>query len=537
LGGLPLAHEQAAAYCEQLGVSLSDYARRFAATPARLLDDHKRAPAEFHDGQTVARAFALAIEQAALLHPAAEALIVHAALLPPEPIPLFLFEEGRTQLGEPLATLLADDGLDEAIRALRVFALVDRETIADEREPVTTDTIRLHRLVREVAASGRTREDADGIRQSLLSAMRQVYPPGVFDDPSTWPRARRLDALALGLVEQDKIGAGGETDASWLLDSLASYRQGPLAAYAQARPLFEQALAIRETALGLDHPGTAASLNNLAFLLQSQGDTAEARPLFERALAICEIALGPEHPYTVMSLNNLAGLLQAQDDLSGARPLFERALKVREKVLGADHPNTAVSLNNLALVLQLQGDLAAARPLIERALAINEKALGPDHPGTARVLSNLARLLHDRGDLTGARPLFERALAIREKGLGPDHPDTARSRNALASLLHAHGDFAGAQLLFERALAIYEQALGPGHLDTTLIRTNLARLLLDRGQAPEAASQGERALIVQEAKLGATHAWTVASARVTADAWDALGRSQDAAALRERFGL
>jgi hypothetical protein len=81
LGGLPLAHEQAAAYCEQLGVSLSDYARRFAATPARLLDDHKRAPAEFHDGQTVARAFALAIEQAALLHPAAEALIVHAASL------------------------------------------------------------------------------------------------------------------------------------------------------------------------------------------------------------------------------------------------------------------------------------------------------------------------------------------------------------------------------------------------------------------------------------------------------------------------
>jgi hypothetical protein len=35
--------------------------------------------------------------------------------------------------------------------------------------------------------------------------------------------------------------------------------------------------------------------------------------------------LGPEHPLTAASLNNLASLLQAQGDLAGARPLFERA--------------------------------------------------------------------------------------------------------------------------------------------------------------------------------------------------------------------
>jgi FixJ family two-component response regulator len=35
---------------------------------------------------------------------------------------------------------------------LRSFALLDRETIADERDPeIKTDCIRLHRLVREVA--------------------------------------------------------------------------------------------------------------------------------------------------------------------------------------------------------------------------------------------------------------------------------------------------------------------------------------------------------------------------------------------------
>lgn len=198
---MPLAHEQAAAYCERLGVALAEYNKRFEATPARLLDDARAAPSEYHDGLTVAKTFALAIEEAAKLHPAAEPLIVHAALLAPEPIPLFLFAEGREKFGEPLASLLADDGLDEAIAALRAFALVDRETIADEREPtITTDTIRLHRLVREVVARRREGEALDAARWALLQAMAAVYPERVIDDPKTWPRVRRLDALALVLV-------------------------------------------------------------------------------------------------------------------------------------------------------------------------------------------------------------------------------------------------------------------------------------------------------------------------------------------------
>jgi hypothetical protein len=53
-----------------------------------------------------------------------------------------------------------------------------------------------------------------------------VYPGKVYSNPSAWPRAHRLDAIALDL-------------------------------------LFERALAIREKALGSEHPDTAQSLDNL----------------------------------------------------------------------------------------------------------------------------------------------------------------------------------------------------------------------------------------------------------------------------------
>ena len=177
LGGLPLAHEQAAAYCERLDVSLVEYARRLEATPTKLLDAERDAPAEYHDRLTVAKTFALAIDEAARLHPGAEPLITYAALLAPEPIPVFLFSEGREKFSEPLASQLADDGLDEALAALRALALIDRETIADEREPsIVTQTIRLHRLVRAVAAGRLRGEATEDARRILIEAMAAGYP-------------------------------------------------------------------------------------------------------------------------------------------------------------------------------------------------------------------------------------------------------------------------------------------------------------------------------------------------------------------------
>jgi tetratricopeptide (TPR) repeat protein len=330
LGGLPLAHEQATAYCERVGTSFREYQDRFEAEPARLLGGNKDAPAEYHNKLTVAKAFGLAIDEAGKLHPAAEPLIVHAALLAPEPIPLFLFSEGREAFGEPLATQLAGDGLDEAVAALRAFALIDRETILDERDPlIATETIRLHRLVRTVAGARLQGESAEAARRVLITAMAAIYPSEVYSDPSVWPRARRLDALALDLVaDSAPLPRGAEVRASVLLAALGDYRFGALVAYAQALPLFQRAVALREEALGPENPSTAESVDGLAQLLQASGDLEGARPLYERALAIWEEKLGPEHPETGTGLNNL-GLLFSSSRGSRACPTANRAFTRR----------------------------------------------------------------------------------------------------------------------------------------------------------------------------------------------------------------
>jgi CHAT domain-containing protein/Tfp pilus assembly protein PilF len=275
--------------------------------------------------------------------------------------------------------------------------------------------------------------------------------------------------------------------------------------YAEARPLQERALKIREKALGPEHPDVAMSLNNLAMLLQTQGNYQEARPLFERALRIVEKALGPEHPDVALSLNNLALLLQTQGNYGEARPLYERSLKIREKALDPEHPDVANSLNSLAGLLETQGNYEEARPLFERSLKIYEKALGPEHPKVALSLNNLASLLKTQGNYDEARPLYERSIKIWEKALGPEHPDVATSMNNLASLLCEQGDYGGARPLYERSLKIYEKALGPEHPDVARSLNNLATLLCDQGNHEEAHPLFERSLKIREKALGPEH--------------------------------
>jgi hypothetical protein len=76
------------------------------------------------------------------------------------------------------------------------------------------------------------------------------------------------------------------------------------------------------------------------------------------------------------------------------------------------------------------------------------------------------------------------------------------------------------------------------HPTTNRSASSFARLLLlDSNRPADAASLGERALAVHQAALGAAHAWTADSARVTADAFDALGRGDEASVVRQRYGL
>ena len=319
--------------------------------------------------------------------------------------------------------------------------------------------------------------------------------------------------------------------------------------YAEAEPLYKRALAIREKALGPDHPDVGTSLNNLAVLYQAQGRYAEAEPLYKRALAIREKALGPDHPDVGTSLNNLAVLYQQPGPLRRGRAALQARARHPREGAGArpprcrhlaQQPGRAVSTPRAATprpsrstsarspsarrrwapttpmsaprsttwpsCTSAQGRYAEAEPLYKRALAIREKALGPDHPDVGTSLNNLAVLYRAQGRYAEAEPLYKRALAIREKALGPDHPDVGTVAQQPGRAVPSPGPLRrGRAALQARARHPREGAGARPPRRRHRRSTTWPSCIDDQGRYAEAEPLYKRALAIREKALGPDH--------------------------------
>jgi len=459
LGDLPLALEQAAAYIEATGESLSGYLRMFRERRAELL----KKPSPSSDS-TVATTWEMSFQQVERRSPPAAAFLNLCAFLAPDDIPLDIVQQAA-KLPEPLAEAASDPvQFDDAIGAVRRFSLVFR----------SGDVLSVHRLVQAVTRERMAEEARKLWAAAAVRAVSRAFPFDS-DDVRTWPVCSRLLAHALAVADHCEPLAVAPAETGRLLNQAGLYLH-TRAEFARARACFERALKIAEAAYGRDHPNVAAAVNNLGSVLQDQGHLAGARACFERALKIDEAAYGPEHPTVTIRVNNLGGVLHDQGDLAGARACFERALKIDEAAYGPEHPKVATRVNNLGGVLRDQGDLAAARECFGRALKIDEAAYGPEHPTVATAVNNLGLALQDQGDLAGARACYERALKIDEAAYGADHPNVAAYVNNLGSVLKDQGDLPGARACFERALGIFRKFLGEDHPTTVLARKNLESL-------------------------------------------------------------
>jgi len=77
-------------------------------------------------------------------------------------------------------------------------------------------------------------------------------------------------------------------------------------------------LAGKEKALGVDHPDTLATVNNMAMVFSNQRQDDKALEWYGRALAGREKALGVNHPYTHATVNSMAKPLELyEQELAG----------------------------------------------------------------------------------------------------------------------------------------------------------------------------------------------------------------------------
>ena len=326
LGDLPLALEQAAAYLDQTQLPPADYLHLLTTRGTEM---YGRGRVVDHQ-HTIATLWSLSLTRLHAAQPAAVRLLSLCAYLAPEPIPLDLFTNHPHQLPPPLDQVAADPlAFAETLGALVDYSLARR----------TATGLLVHRLLQAVIrAPGADQPNDLHPLPTVLDLLRADLPADIETVPANWLRWRQLLPHVLtATTHHDDTNPTAAITTSWLLDRAASY-QRTHGQPATARPLYERALHLRETAYGPDHPHVATTLNNLGWALCGLGEPATARPLLERALHIRETAHGPDHPEVATTLNNLANVLRDLGEPATARPLYERALHLYETAYGPDHP-------------------------------------------------------------------------------------------------------------------------------------------------------------------------------------------------------
>lgn len=436
LGDLPLAIEQAAAYLETTGLPSNEYIALFHQRAADLIGRGRVIDRE----ETLSTLWDLSLAALAEQSPAAVQLLDVLAWMAPEPVPLDLFTKHSDQLPQPLA----DAARDPLAWVETVGALADWFFVRRGGSDVTI----AHRLLQQSLQARQTGGEANSLTQGVLAA---DLSPEIQDAPENWPRWRAL--LPHVLFVTDDVRSVATEYRTMLIDRAATFL-GTTGRVAEARPLFERALALDEAEHGPDSTEVSTSLHNLARILSDLGLDSEAEALFIRALAIDEPVYGIESPRIVAPLSSLGRVISRQGRHEEALPLLERSLAICEADESPNKSKIAVSLTNLSQTLSYLGRHEEALPLDQRALAIMETAYGPHHPWVATSLINVAVDLRLLGRVDEAQPLAERALAVDEDHFGPDHPEVALCLIHLSRILRDKGDVEGAQRLAHRAQEI-----------------------------------------------------------------------------------
>ena len=194
--------------------------------------------------------------------------------------------------------------------------------------------------------------------------------------------------------------------------------------------------------------------HNQGFTRIRQGDAAAARPLYEQALTLKEAVLGKNHPDVGRTTSALVWVMTELGRPEEALRYAARTLEIVAQ-LDPDGIHIAYTLNNRGEALNALGRYGEAEKDYLAALPIMRAQFGPTSYKVSYPIQGLGEARLGQGDPKGAVRYFEEALSLRA-GHDPEPLNVADTHFALARALTASGkDPRRARGLAGSALTVY----------------------------------------------------------------------------------
>lgn len=357
--------------------------------------------------------------------------------------------------------------------------------------------------IREVLADAARRADTEFENEPLIAAAVKNTIGRTYASLGELDSGEQLIRAALA-TRRSQPGAQHADVAASLYDLAEVLQQR--SEYGEADEHTREALAIHRALYGEPNAAVAETLDQLSMGALLRGDFAAAEQSGREALTQRERLFGEQSPEVADSLITLARVASnGQGDLDKALVLAQRAYDIYSGKFGNGDLRTAFADNVIGSTLWMRGQYEDALKSYRNVLDIYERLAGPDHPDTAAAKENVANALGRLERLDESIPLLESVLAIRRAKAGDDAAIVARTMGNLAAHEMQAGHLERAQTWFDQALPKYAKAYGTDHPDYASALTNYAGLKRMQAQPAAAEQLLRQALAIRVAKLGEDH--------------------------------
>ncbi len=444
LGFLPLAVEQAAAYCAEACIAPGAYRELLARYPERIFAN----AAEGGDGErTIARVWRVTMDRLADT-PLAETILRVIAWWAPDGIPRAYVEP----LGdEPEVT--------DALRRLAAHSMIGLHE---------DGTISVHRLVQAVSRTGE-----GGVRDRDVAAQQLLTPDGAMGSAVWIKHAESLAEHAREGTPSEVVLLVNAYIGAWYTEHLSLGR---------ATKVYEDALTGAESVLGRRSATTLLLRKALAHRCQDTGDPDRALRLLTENLTVARDVFGRKDSQTIDTHTDLALLKLQLGDLDGGLSLATKNVRRAERALGGEDWVTLRAKQVVAKGWRLRAQSDSDR-YAERAAAEIERLLvkmvRSDDASSDRVmwlLWELSGVREAAGDLAEAIRLIENAMERRSAPVDGIDMTGLVTRHRIVRLLQKAGELDRARELAIPLLTEVEEQGFDGDLGGEF-RDSLARLV------------------------------------------------------------
>jgi len=521
LGFLALAIEQAAAYIrEELGNDIFKFQSIYSVRRRQFLD--RETTGNTYYKNNVATTWLISMDVVERKNPRASQLLRLFAFMNSDGITLDFLQAAENVLSKKLQF---DEGVDfnasllRDLRDLEQFSLISRQGLY---------VTRIHRLVQSVIKDRMSTDEVDAYLSLICEVGLCAFPFFTHEMRMT---CRKYESEIVPIVS----GLGDRTTerASELLYRVGVYF-GQDGKYNESVRLLSNAVNMRKSIRGEEHPVTLSTMHGLANSYWSLGKLNEAAEIGEKVLEARRRILGEEHPDTLWIMHGLAYSHWSLGKLNEAAEIGEKVLEARRRILGEEHPDTLSTMHNLANSCWSLGKVKEAAGIQEKVLGARRRILGEEHPDTLWIMHGLAYSYWSLGKVKEAAGIQEKVLEARRRILGEEHPHTLRTMHDLANSYGSLGKVKEAAGIQEKVLEAQRRILGEEHHHTLRTMQSVASSYWSLGKVKEAAEIQEKVLEARRRILGEEHPDTLLTMHNLANSYGSLGKVKEAAEIQEK---